>query len=58
MTSQITRALGALSVIVLSAKMRQTERRVKALEEKAASSSSSGSSERKTKVVPLQIRVS
>lgn len=42
--------------------MRQTERRVKALEEKAtattsASSSSSGASERKTKCVPLQIRV-
>ena len=40
--------------------MRQTERRVKALEEKATtstSSSSSGASERKAKVVPLQIRV-
>ena len=42
--------------------MRQTDCRVKALEEKAtattcASSSSSGASERKTKCVPLQIRV-
>ena len=43
--------------------MRQTERRVEALEEKASTSASStssntsGASERKTKAIPLQIRV-